>query len=222
MRDRDPPHGGSTRWLYAAIVALTVVAVATTGPVAAQSDGGLGLSLDPVRDTVEPGETVQIGVTVENAGDDVAPGTVLALDPLPDGWVLESWSGTDAAFRNSTNEWLWTTVDSGETLKFTVVVGVPSDAAGDGTVSGTLTDGTDRQTSASTTIRVNAGTATATPSGPASTSTAAGDGGDGDDDVQRRIRTLRTAVETPGFGPIHAALGVLLAAAMVAIRRDRR
>ena len=217
MRDRYPPHGGSARWLYAAIIALTVVVAATTGSVAAQSDGGVRLSIDPVRDTVEPGETVQIGVTVDNTGDEVAPGTVLSLDPLPDGWTLESWSGTDAAFRNSTNEWLWTTVDPGKTVKFTMVVAVPSDAVGDGTVTGTLTDGTDRQTSASATIRVNDGGATATPSGPASTTTA-----DGGDDVQRRIGTLRTAVETPGFGPVHAVLGVLLAATGIAIRRPRR
>ncbi|MFC6793380.1 hypothetical protein ACFQFH_02395 [Halobaculum halobium] len=157
---------------------------------------------------------MQIGVTVENAGGEVAPGTVLALDPLPDGWTVDSWSGTDAAYRNSTNEWLWTAVDPGETLKFTVVVAVSADAAGEGSVAGTLSDGRDREASASATIRVRGTDTTAASSDSGAANDAA--------DAQSRVGELRTAVETPGFGPAPALIGILLAAAGLAVRRRGR
>lgn len=204
------------RWGCVAIAVVLVVTATATAGVAAQSDDGIGLSLDPVRDTVGPGETVQIGVTVENAGDAVAPATVLRLGSLPDGWTLESWSGTDAAFRNSTNEWLWTAVDPDETLKFTVVVAVPSDAAGEGTVAGTLSDGTDREASASATIRVREGDATTTP-----TDADSGGGAPVGSDARSGLERLRTSVETPGFGPVPALLGLLLTAAALATRRRK-
>ncbi|WP_159435742.1 COG1361 family protein [Halobaculum gomorrense] len=202
---------------------MAVVVAATTGAAATQSDEALGLSLNPVRDTVAPGETVQIGVTVENAGETVAPGTVLAFGSLPDGWRLASWSGTDAAFRNSTNEWFWTTVGPGETLKFTVVVAIPPDAAGEGTVTGTLSDGRDREASANTTISVRRADVKTTrgsqTTASASGSTAnAADDSDGVD-TRSRLGRLRTAVETPGFGPVQALAGVLLAVAALAARR---
>lgn len=151
------------RWTVnpAQLVLLTGVTImlfsgALASPLvsSAAADSGVHVTLNPTRDTVEPGETVQIGVTVENDADSVSPAPVLSVDTLPNGWAIESWSGTEATYRNSTDEWLWTTIESGETIKFTITISLPADISGTGTIGVALADGDNRTAAADTTLTV--------------------------------------------------------------------
>jgi hypothetical protein len=162
------------------------------------ADSGVNVTLNPTRDTVEPGETVQIGVTVENDADSVSPAPVLRVDTLPNGWAIESWSGTEAAYRNSTDEWLWTTLQPGETLKFTITVSLPSDASGTETIGMALADGDNRTAATDTTLTVG--------NGPAGEETNTSDGGD----------EPSVVYEIPGFGFNITLLAILVLSGILA------
>jgi hypothetical protein len=133
---------------------------------------------------------------VRNDADTESPAPVLTVDTLPEDWAVESWSGTDAAYRNSTNEWLWTTVGPGETVKFTVTVSLSADASGEKTIGMALTDGDDRTATADATITV---------SEPDNTTDDAG--GDADRSIP---------LEVPGFGFQVALTAILVTSGILA------
>lgn len=142
------------------MIALLGVAIASPFIMAAVADSGVHVTLNPTRDEVKPGETVQVGVTVQNHADTTSPAPVLTVNTLPTGWVIASWSGTDAAYRNSTDEWLWTTIEPGESIKFTVTISIPADASGEEAIGVALTDGDNRTAAADITLTVRESTAT--------------------------------------------------------------
>ncbi|WP_435146035.1 hypothetical protein [Halobaculum sp. P14] len=239
MRSRGDADRGRA-WLVAAVAVAAVLAVplgAAAGTASAQSSG-LTASLNPVRDTIAPGETVQVGVTVKNVGDAQSPAPVFDLGELPAGWTVASWAGTDATYRSSTHEWLWTTLDAGEVKKFTVTLAVSTDVSGEATIAATLTDGDDRRATAQATVTVRGDpvTATASPtptaqpttgsSGetaaatPTPADTATATGGDGG---RPGLNDVRTAVRSPGFGAAPTAAAVAaVALALLGRRRSRR
>lgn len=166
------------------------------------ADSGLHVSLDPTRDEIDPGETVQIGVTVRNDVDTESPAPVLAVDELPAGWSVESWSGAEATYRNSTNEWLWMTIDPGERVKFTITISVPADDSGEETIGVVLSDGGDRTAAADTTITVAEG------------GTATNDGGEAGEPP--------VLFEVPGFGFQAALVALLITSGFLVSNRSER
>jgi len=139
------------------LVLVVIGAALSVGLVGAASGAQSGpqVSIDPIREQIAPGETVQVGVSVENPGDTVRPAPVVDLGTLPDGWTFKSWSGTDASYRNTSHEWLWTTLEPGAVQRYTITLAAPEGATGEETIVATLTDGTGYETTATTTITVS-------------------------------------------------------------------
>lgn len=183
-----------SRAVFVAGVTVIVLCAGIASPLIAPvtAESGVHVTLNPTRDTVDPGETIQVGVTVRNDADTESPAPVLTVDTLPTGWTVESWAGTEASYRNSTNEWLWTTIEPGETIKFTITVSVPADATGEETIGVALSDGENRSAATDTTLTVR--------------ETATGDEGNntGEGDAQPVI------VEVPGFSFQVTLLAILI------------
>jgi len=192
----------------AVVVGLAVMllgaGVASPAVAPAAAESGIHVSLDPTRSVVDSAETIQIDVTVRNDADAESPAPVVIIDTLPSGWTVESWSGSEAAYRKSTNEWLWTTIGSGETVQFTIEISVPADASGEGAIAVTLSDGDDRTATADTVITVTEGN-----SGAADGS--ASDGENGESPIQ---------FDVPGFG-FQVALVAILVVSLFARRRSK-
>lgn len=135
----------SERALRLVVVALAVGAVAA--PVAGQSDG---LTVSATADSVEPGGEVVVTFETTNTGDDPTA-AIVNVTARPD-WEVANRSDAGGLWRDS-GEWLFQTVDAGETATPTLWLSVPADAGGEYTVAATATDG-DTTATTETTIQV--------------------------------------------------------------------
>lgn len=216
----DEPASRLRDWLLVGVVVCVLVAGSASVGASATSAATLSLDLNPVRDSIQPGETVQVGVAIENTGSTTSPAPVLDLESLPAGWTVTEWSGTDAAYRNATNEWLWTTLEPGEVEKFTFTVEVPANASGVHELGAELTDGDERSTTGSTEVAVEAdATTTAGDDDPTTTEDASGpdestttNEGDLPGDIQDEL-------PQPGFGLELAAIALSVVGALRYVRR---
>jgi PGF-pre-PGF domain-containing protein/uncharacterized repeat protein (TIGR01451 family) len=121
-----------------------------------ESSATLELELSSNKDTVQPGEQVQLDVVIRNTGDDVSPAPVFSFNALPEEWSIESWDGTDATYRDSKQEWIWISLEAGETKEYTITLDA-SEEAEDLAVTGEVSDGDENIASAETTIAVDRG-----------------------------------------------------------------
>ena len=90
---------------------------------------------DITDQTLEPGDTTQVTVTI-----DVAEAEALALDEnIPTGWTLAQVSADPAAsaFNANTNEWVWFQAAVG-TITVVYDLTAPADADGSYTIAGTI------------------------------------------------------------------------------------
>jgi len=142
------------------IVALTLVALLVGGAVllpaavatvgdGPHADSHTSLAISASATEGAPGGETTIWITLENAGDNRSVSPVIALDSLPEGWSVVNATGEGAAFRQSTNEWLWVSLASGATVDATATLSIPSDAQGTYTIPIAVedADGTTAQTS---------------------------------------------------------------------------
>jgi len=135
----------SERALRLVLVALAVGAVAA--PVAGQSDG---LTISATTDSVEPGGGVVVTFETTNTGDD--PTAAIVNVTARPAWSVANHSDAGGLWRDS-GEWLFQTIDAGETATPALRLSVPADASGEYTVAATVTDG-DSTASTETTIQV--------------------------------------------------------------------
>lgn len=101
---------------------------------------GLDIEFTLPTDTISPSESLTMNVIIENNGDESSPAPVFHLTGLPEGWSVVSWSNAEAAYRDSTNEWLWTEIQPGEQVSLEITL-EPSDAAEEVSIGGEVTDG---------------------------------------------------------------------------------
>jgi len=141
--------------LVGLLVLSIISAPVTVSAVSADGNAGnvstdLGVTLS-AADSVSAGDTVTVTVAIQNIGENRSPAPVFNLASLPTGWRLSTWSGTDAAYRSSTNEWLWTELRSNSTEQFTFTLAT-TERASDLTLSGHVSDG--YENSATETLRI--------------------------------------------------------------------
>ena len=122
--------------------------VPNTVPIAAT----LSADMSAESSEIVAGESVTVTVEITNEGDSLSPAPVFRLDALPEGWSVDSWSGSEATYRESTNEWLWTSLRAGESKQLSINL-VTTDAADSVEISGEATDGEER----SATVRTHIG-----------------------------------------------------------------
>lgn len=116
-----------------ALVGGAGVATATTGDappatvagLQAQADADLGLSV--TASGVEDGN-VTVELTLSNEGPDDSDAPVVRLGQLPEGWAVVAQSSDGAAYRPSTNEWLWVSLAEDAEVTVTATLSVPEDA----------------------------------------------------------------------------------------------
>ncbi len=110
--------------LMIALIALSVMSVIAPTATAA---GEMTATRDISDQTVEAGDNFTVTVVLTANQDVNAP----ALDEdLPSGWTVTEVDSAGATFKNSTNEWIWTsTLSSGASKTVVYNVTVPSDAA---------------------------------------------------------------------------------------------
>lgn len=143
------PRKPIKRVFVVTVVVLVVASSAGAGTVvgitaaSTASNTDLSVSMTADQSSINPGESISISVTISNSGSSHSPAPVYALESLPEGWSIATWSASNATYRSSTNEWLWTKLDAGETATLSVTFDTSSDASST-TIAGTLTDGADR------------------------------------------------------------------------------
>ncbi|WP_135855336.1 DUF11 domain-containing protein [Halorussus salinus] len=142
----------------------TVEGSAVANENVANTEAELALNMSGHAEEVEEGYEVRLEVTVRNEGNGTSPAPVFDLGRLPDGWAVASWSGSGATYRESTNEWLWTEVESeaSRDLSITMTADSRTDSA---TISGEVTDGYDHR--ATDDIRIETGRASSGAGGGA-------------------------------------------------------
>lgn len=148
----NPVSVSSQRLRHVIIVVLVVLTV-SIAPGVVMAESNLSISTDLTTNKVEPGESVELSITVTNSGSDTSPAPVVTFESLPDGWSVESWSADGATYRDSTNEWLWTQIPSDDSETLTVELEAP-DSETDSQLSAIVTDGHDNEATASTDISV--------------------------------------------------------------------
>jgi len=77
---------------------------------------------------------VTVEITLTNEGPERSDAPVVRLDSLPEGWEVVAQSSDGAAYRPSTNEWLWVSLAPDATVTVTTTISVPEDADRDRTL----------------------------------------------------------------------------------------
>lgn len=200
--------------------APAVAASTDADPSAHAADAALTVDVAAERDAVVVGESVTVTVTVANDGDATSPAPVFALDDLPAGWSVATWSG-DATYRSATNEWLWTAVDPGETRTLTITLNATTPAT-DATVGGTVSDGEGHTADGAASLTVRPPPTTAAPDETTRGSDSSGTASEGapPDTTDDSAISLGDGA-APGAGPLGAGAAVVAAVALLWRSRGR-
>ena len=117
--------GSRRRRVILPLAALSVIALVVTAmmtvPVFSQSATAVR---DIEKQTLAPGESTNVTVTITN---NVAQSLSLDED-IPEGWSLTRVSDDANSYKPSTNEWVWFSVNAGETKTVIYRLTVPENA----------------------------------------------------------------------------------------------
>lgn len=150
----------TTRSVAAAAVALLLVAASlgAVAPIAAGAsdaitqETSLAIGTEPATGTANG--TARLPLSLTNEGEARSVGPVLRIEDLPPGFAVVNQSSPNGTYRESTREWLWTRVDSGETVTATAVLAFPANASGSYEVSLSADDADNATATATATVRV--------------------------------------------------------------------
>jgi uncharacterized repeat protein (TIGR01451 family) len=120
----------------AAVALVLLIAPVAAGATATVEDLSVGADGGDVR----PGETVTVTTTVTNEGENGSSGVVVDAR-VPDGWTVAERDDDGGTWRSSTREWLWLSVDSGESVSPSVTLRAPENASGEYAVSFVVSTG---------------------------------------------------------------------------------
>jgi hypothetical protein len=140
------------------LVVMVLAAVLTTGAVAAPAS----LTVDaPPTATADGTTTVSLELT--NTGSE-ASAYILDIS-VPSGWTITAHEDDGGTWKDSDTTWLWQTVGADSSVRPSITLSLPSDAAGSYTVSATAKDSSGEVASDSATIKVGDSTPTKTETG---------------------------------------------------------
>lgn len=118
-----------------AIVGLLVVAgLFTMVGVGQTQTGDSQLAVSASATGVTPGSNATVSIALENTGTSRSVSPVVTLDSLPEGWQVVNATSDGAAYRDSTNEFLWIALAPGGTGNATARIAIPANASGTETV----------------------------------------------------------------------------------------
>jgi uncharacterized repeat protein (TIGR01451 family) len=122
----------------AAVALALVLALAPVAAGAAASVEDLSVGADGGE--VRPGETVTVSTTVTNEGENGSSGVVVDAG-VPDGWTVVEREDAGGTWRSSTREWLWVSVDPGESVSPSLTLRAPENASGEYAVTFVVSTG---------------------------------------------------------------------------------
>jgi PGF-CTERM protein len=224
------------------IIAFVIVAGLVVGTVPVGAEPATLSVSGP--DTANAGETVTISYTVRNTGGN-SGGYILDVS-IPEGWDVEDHTDDGGTWQGDEYDWLWQTIESGESVSPSVTLSIPESTEGDTvTITAVVKSADGVEARANRTVAINSSDEDGSRGGDGGGS-GDGDGDGGEDSSGDRsdstatisssatttsattptatdggsVTTVaETATQNPGFGPV-ATLTALLSVILLTLRRQ--
>lgn len=116
------------------ILALVGAGAGFGQPTSAQIQEAPSSELSITDKEAQPGETVTVTFTLKNTGDQ--PRAHIVGVGTPDGFTIKNRSDDGASWNGQKSEWLFQTIQSGDSVSPSLTLKVPEEASGEYTVTG--------------------------------------------------------------------------------------